>query len=474
MKYSILTYQVIAIISFFFLLGVQIFLVVNTYKLNNEKYFFREKTSLKEYYSGRITNDKLFPGGQYIIDTILNRNIPKLEYLYVNQKDSFRTFNQKVCDSIFFTLRKNETITTLLYAYKQQHQIQDSLDYALTIDNLELMIGNGKYISLYRTGIQYPLIPSDFQTPQGIIIGGNLSDRNMRNRITTLTVSIPVTGTYKIIFSLYVDTHRRPMMLVKQMLPVLILTLISLFVMIWLFYVTFKNWVKQKMLAEMKTDFINSITHEFNTPIAAITVANRSLQNEKIIEQKDKIQALTGVIQRQTRRLQKIVGQVLDLTTLHELSLNRESFFINDLLDEVLLDYRLKLSGKEVQLNLCKEATRDSAFLDRFHFTTMLLNILDNGIKYNKSSNKEITVVTHNTKKGIRISIEDNGIGMSAEIKEKIFTKFYRNEEQASGQTTGLGLGLYYVRQIADAHGWDLTVNSKPGGGTTFIITIPN
>ena len=235
MKYSILTYQVIAIISFFFLLGVQIFLVVNTYKLNNEKYFFREKTSLKEYYSGRITNDKLFPGGQYIIDTILNRNIPKLEYLYVNQKDSFRTFNQKVCDSIFFTLRKNETITTLLYAYKQQHQIQDSLDYALTIDNLELMIGNGKYISLYRTGIQYPLIPSDFQTPQGIIIGGNLSDRNMRNRITTLTVSIPVTGTYKIIFSLYVDTHRRPMMLVKQMLPVLILTLISLFVMIWLF-----------------------------------------------------------------------------------------------------------------------------------------------------------------------------------------------------------------------------------------------
>lgn len=473
MKYSIRTYKVIAVISFTILSLVQVFLVFNTYELEKKKYFFAEKSSINEYYSKLITNDKLFPGGQKIIDTVFNRNIPKLEYYFNHNRDSFTIHSQLVCDSIFTTLRKYESIAGILNNYRQQHNIKDSLEYALTIEALELLIEKGNYISLYNKKNKYPLIHQAYQTPEGIRIGGNLQALTPQNKATGLTVSIPVPGTYKIIFSLYVDTHNRNTVIAGKMMPMLTLSLLSLLVNVWLFYVTFKNWLRQKKLSEMKTDFINSITHEFNTPITAITVANRSLQNEKIIDKKENIYALSQVIQRQASRLQKLVAQVLDLTSLNELALVKVQYSVSSLLDEILLDYRLNLADRDVRLHLRKEVADDIVLLDPFYFTTMLLNIVDNGIKYNSSKTKEITVTTFGDKENLRIGIQDNGIGMNEETKRNIFKKFYRNSDNDMEEATGLGLGLYYVKQCADAHGWNLLVNSKPGDGTTFIITIP-
>lgn len=473
MRYTIRTYQVIAAISFAILSAVQVFLVFNTYELENQRYFFAEKSSVNEYYSKLITNDKVFPGGQKIIDSILNRNISRLEDYYTNNKDSFDIYKQKICDSIFTTLRENQSIANILANYKRDHNIKDSLAYASTISSLELLTQKGDYISLYSSKKKYPHIHAAYQLPEGIRIGGNLKKPSPQNKVTGLTVSIPIPGTYKIVFSLYVDTHNRSIALIKRMMPVLMLSLVSILITVLLFYITFKNWLKQKKLAEMKTDFINSITHEFNTPITAIAVANRSLQNDKIIDKKENIHALSAVIQRQTSRLQKLIGQVLELTTLNELSLQKEQYSINSLLDEILLDYRLNLSNKEVELSLRKEAEADTVFLDRFYFTTMLLNILDNGIKYNSQKIKEITVSTINNKKNIQISIQDNGNGMTEETRKNIFKKFYRGKENEQKQIAGLGLGLYYVKQSIDAHGWVLFIDSTPGKGTTFIITIP-
>jgi len=205
----------------------------------------------------------------------------------------------------------------------------------------------------------------------------------------------------------------------------------------------------------------------------AITVANRSLQNDRIIDKKENIYALSAVIQRQTARLQKLVAQVLDLTTLNELALQKEQYSVSSLLDEILLDYRLNLADKDVKLNLRKEVEEDTVELDRFYFTTMLLNIMDNSVKYNSRKTKEIIVTTFGDKDNIRISIQDNGIGMTEETRKNIFKKFYRSNDNEMEEATGLGLGLYYVKQSADAHGWSLQVNSKQGEGTTFIITIP-
>lgn len=473
MRYSIRTYTVIAVISFAILSIVQTFLVFNTYQLENERYFFSDKSSVNAYYTKLITNDKVYPGGTKIIDSILNRNIPRLEDLYYKAPEQFAKEKQLVCDSIFTLLRQHQNIDKIIADFKKENGIKDSLQFASTIELLDFMMNNGNYVSLYHKNEQYPLLNKDYQLKDGIRIAGDLKETVTQNRATWLSVSIPSPHSYKIIFALYVDNYKRTTMVVAKMMPTLVLSLISLLINVSLFYITFRNWLKQKKLTEMKTDFINSITHEFNTPIAAITVANKSLQNEKINEKRENIVSLTGVIQRQTGRLQKLVSQVLDLTTLNHLTLQKEPHPMHHLLDEILLDYKINLGDKEVVIHLRKEASQDEVQLDKFYFTTMLLNLLDNAVKYNSQKIKVINISTSNNKKSIQLTIQDNGIGMTDEIKKNIFKKFYRNVNSDMEQVTGLGLGLYYVKQSVDAHGWNLFVGSTLGEGTTFIISMP-
>lgn len=224
----------------------------------------------------------------------------------------------------------------------------------------------------------------------------------------------------------------------------------------------------------MKSDFINNITHELHTPLAAIIVANKNLQNEKIIEKRENIRPLTDVIQRQSDRLKTLISEVLFIVTTEKISLHKKDYVINDLLDEILLDYRLQLTQTNVSLNFIKNALNDTATLDKFHFTTMLINILDNGIKYNDKDQKKLTVITENTAEGhYQIQIKDNGIGMNHETIRHIFEKFYRNNTPFTTQVKGLGLGLHYAKQSATAHNWNIQVESKPGTGSIFIITIP-
>ena len=471
MKYPIRVYQAIAIFSFTILSVVQVFLVYNTYQLENERYYFSEKRSINEAYIKWVTNDKVFPGGQAIIDSTIARNAEKLEWLYEHDPEMLEIAKQKICDTIFTTLRKNNSFDKFLSDFTLAAAMDDSLVYCLAIEALEYMMTNGRYLTLYNRNVKYSLLSPELQYPEGIRIGGNLQKPELQNRAAWLSVSEPVPRTNRIIFSLYVDNHNRTLSIVKKMMPVLLLSLISLLINVYLFYITFKNWIKQKKLTEMKTDFLNSITHEFNTPIAAINVASKGLKNQKISGKVENIISLTDVIQRQAARLEKLVGQVLDVTTLHQVTLHKDTYSLHSLLDEILLDYRLNISNQEVDLILLKEANEDRVELDRFHFTTMLLNILDNAIKYNTQPVKKISVSTANYKKGIQLSIRDNGIGMEANTKKQIFKKFYRNESNEM-HVTGLGLGLFYVKQCVDAHGWDLFVGSTPGEGTTFIISI--
>lgn len=474
MRYPIKIYQVIAVISFSILSVVQIYLVFNTYQLENERYYFSEKKNVNDSYLKWITNDKLFPGGQSIIDDVISRNSDKLEWLSAHDNESLDIRKQKICDTIFTLLHQQSNIVdSFLSSLFHTEDIGSSMVYALAIEALEYMPSSGTtYINLYSKDSQYPLLNTHAQFPEGFRIGGTLDKPTLQNRVSWLSVSEPRAKTNKIVFSLYVDSNNRTLSIIKKMMPVLLLSLASLMINVYLFYITFKNWIRQKKLTEMKTDFLNSITHEFNTPIAAINVASKGLQNQKIAGKTENVLSLTEVILRQASRLEKLVNQVLDVTTLKQVTLHQESYSLHSLLDEILLDYRLNISNREVDLTLLKEADRDEVVLDRFHFTTMLLNILDNAIKYNTQSVKKISVSTANYKKGIQLSIRDNGIGMSENIKERIFKKFYRAKDNST-KTTGLGLGLFYVKQCVDAHGWDLFVGSTQGEGTIFIISIP-
>jgi len=470
MKISfIASYKVIAVCSFLILCGVQFFLVYNTYTLKDEHYFLSEKQTIRDDYMQCIRNDKLFPGGAAIIDSFIYANMPKLELLHQQRPVEFAGYSKQLSAAVIGALRKANNMDSVLAAITQRHQLKQSLHYALTLDLLDITFESNKYITLYNSKMP---AAADTVTPHGVLIGGGLKDLNAQNMVTSITVSSPVNRSYRTTFTLYVDSRKRKLVILRQMMPTLVLSLLSVLSVVFLFYITFRNWIKQKKIAEMKTDFINSINHEFHTPLAAIMVANKNLQNKRITDSRENIGPLTDVIARQSERLKTLIEQVIDITRINTIQLSKKQYSLHLLLDEILLDYHLKLNDPGIQLTLQKEAGNDSVWLDQFWFTTMLLNIFDNAVKYNNSKQKEITVSTHSDKKKLQLVIRDNGIGMSSETQKQVFEKFYRNAGILK-HSKGLGLGLYYVKLCVDTHHWDIFIESEPDKGSRFIIHIP-
>jgi two-component system phosphate regulon sensor histidine kinase PhoR len=473
MKYSITAHKVIAIISFLILSGVQFFLLYRTYELKNDRYYLSEQNTLNGEYTRIVANDKVIPGGQRAMDRYLAGDMERMEQTYKSDRKAFYTLAQRICDSAFRDLRKINTMDSLLHSWIIKDHLDSNLQYALMVEGVDIAFQSNKYISLYDRRIRYPLIDADIQSKYGVRIGGDLQDISGRNLTSAYFVGSPLDHSSRVSFSFHVDVRHRQAIILRLMLPTFLLSLFSISGVVLLYFITFRNWLRQKKLSEMKSDFINSITHEFHTPLSAIIVANKTMQNERVMATRENLQPLTEVIQRQSGRLQTLISQVLEITTMNKISLNKEEVSIHHLLDEILLDYRLKLAGMDVQLNLHKDAERDCVRADRFWFTTIVLNILDNAIKYNDKELKAITVSTFDDKKALYVIIRDNGMGMTEDTKKLVFEKFYRNPGQANGTVKGLGLGLFYVKQAVDAHSWKIDITSVAGEGSTFTITIP-
>lgn len=472
-KYTTTAHKIVAIVSLLILSSVQFFLLYNTYELKNDHYYLAELGVINTDYTAAIRNDKVLPGGQGILDEYINRNMSELERLHGSDTAAFALLKQKVCDSAFRALRKANNIDSLLQLIIKKHNIDRRLEYALLIESIDVAFQSNQYVNLYSRRSRYADIDPALQTPGGIRIGGTLQDITSRNTASFFSVTSPMDHSYGVTFSLHVDILNRHLTVLRLMMPTFLLSLLSVASVVLLFFITFRNWLRQKKLSEMKSDFINSITHEFHTPLAAIIVASKTMQNEKIISNKDSIRPLTEVVQRQAGRLRALISQVLEITTMNKIPLRKEEQSIHLLLEEILLDYRLRLSGATSSFSLHKHAVRDKVLLDKFWFTTIFLNIFDNAIKYNNRENKEIVVTTTEDRKSMSITIRDNGIGMPPEIRKHAFEKFYRDMKNNNGQVKGLGLGLFYVKQAVDAHGWKIDLLSMEGEGSTFIISIP-
>jgi two-component system phosphate regulon sensor histidine kinase PhoR len=262
-------------------------------------------------------------------------------------------------------------------------------------------------------------------------------------------------------------------MVFKQMRLMLTMSLLSMLAIITLFIITLRNWIKQKHLSDVKTDFINNITHEFHTPLSAIMVANKNIQNEKILDNKTALRSLSEIIERQSQRLKLLIGQVLDIAAIDKLSVHKEPQDLNILVKDILTDFSIKFSEANLHLTYEEYPCDITIEADSFHFATLLLNILDNAVKYNLQPLKQITVGITADKEGLQITVSDNGIGMTKETIKYIFDKFYRHQKDLTQYSKGLGLGLHYVKQCIDAHQWKLKVESEAGKGSTFVIIIP-
>ncbi len=464
MQSSIQQHKIIALLGFIALVFVQCFLIFNTYQLKNDEFYTTEKTILKDLYRASIRNDKIYPGGQVIMDRYLMKNMAVLDSLHTISPSKFDAYAKLVMDSMLADLKKSTAIDTLMRKFIRDQQLDSTLIWASTLDMVSLTFDGKNYIPIFERN----------QDSSGLLLNGGLSALNKQNEVSAITVSAPEPHTYAAGFSLFADTPYRLIHILKSMMVPLLVSLIAIIGVILIYYITFRNWIRQKKLAELKSDFVNSITHELHTPLSAIIVANKSLQNERIMMDREKIIPLTAVIDRQSQRLKTLFGQVLDLTVMNAASLQKEPTIMEELVEDLLLDYRLQITSNKVSISYSNDSKASTVMLDRFWVTTMINNIIDNGIKYNNNRSKEIKVHTKQVNGKLLLIISDNGIGIPDHVKRHIFEKFYRNTDGLINKATnGLGLGLFYTKQCIIAHEWDLEIISNESTGTFFIIKIP-
>ena len=225
--------------------------------------------------------------------------------------------------------------------------------------------------------------------------------------------------------------------------------------------------LKQRRLTEVQRDFINNITHELQTPVSTIRIAADVLQSDAILRQPDRIKQYARVLAEESRRLQKQVNNVLHLARSE-----RTGFVPDKTRVDVheLMQTAADAVGASVKLDLTAPHALIQA--DRYHIETTLNNLIDNALKYCDTI-PEVVLHTRFDQNQLIWSVADNGIGVDPEHQKAIFRQFFRVSSGHTHNVSGFGLGLYYVAQVVRAHGWNLTLISQPGTGSTFQIACP-
>lgn len=261
----------------------------------------------------------------------------------------------------------------------------------------------------------------------------------------------------------------------QSMWIMLTATVAFIFIILASFGGSFYIIYRQKRLDDLKTDFINNMTHEFKTPVATISLASQMLKNPKVIENKDKILNYSNIIDEENKRLSGHIENVLQAARLDrgEFKLKKEEVNVNDLLKDISDSLELRIENENGEFTSNLEAKKATIYGDVFHLTNAFYNIFDNAIKYKKDDSLKISVSTKNNERGIIVTITDDGIGISKENQKKIFEKFYRVPTGNIHNVKGFGLGLSYVKVIIDAHDGEIQVDSEPGKGSRFDIFLP-
>lgn len=273
---------------------------------------------------------------------------------------------------------------------------------------------------------------------------------------------------------LMVNFHDQKKDIFKDIYPLLIMSVLVMLIFIFSFYFILASNLKQKKLSTIKNDFISNMTHEFKTPISTISLASEMLSDSSISQTPDKQTRYLKMIRDENKRLSVLVESILQTSILDkgEFKLKLSEIDIHEIINTAINNTQLLISQRGGVINTSLLAQKFKIQADRVHLTNIVFNLIDNAIKYTQGV-PEIAVKTENVENAIRISVKDNGIGISKENQRKIFDKFYRVPTGNVHNVKGFGLGLSYVLAVVEKHGGTVEVQSEIGKGSTFIITIP-
>lgn len=263
----------------------------------------------------------------------------------------------------------------------------------------------------------------------------------------------------------------------KEQEDIIIITLLSLvFTMIIIigYMSAVYQLIQQRKISQMKSDFINNMTHEFKTPIATINLALDAIKNPKIFNNKAKVWDYISMIKEENKRMNAQVENVLRISKLQkkQLIISKDRLQLHELIEDAITHVELIVKNRAGYIKTNFKATKASILANDSYFTNVIVNILDNAIKYSEGPPK-IDITTENHGNSILMSIKDQGVGIGKVAQKRVFEEFYREHTGNVHNVKGHGLGLANVKRIVENHQGIIFIESEKGKGSTFTIKLP-
>ncbi len=320
-------------------------------------------------------------------------------------------------------------------------------------------------------------IPIDFHflvMANDSAIGGDLPENVIPEKMQTYQTGLFPYDVFRQNLKLTVFFPDKDSFVGRNMFWLMGLSLLFTVIILLTFTLSILFILRQKKISEMKSDFINNMTHEFKTPIATIGVAADSIVNDKVISEAEKVRYFAGMIKKENHRMNSQVEKILQIARMDRNNgdYHFEAVNAHELIEKAIQSISLQIEKRKGKIETYLEASNPVVMTDATHFTNVIYNLLDNAVKYS-SDKPEIILRTSSVSKGISITVEDHGIGMTRAVQAKIFERFYRQPTGNIHNTKGFGLGLSYVKGVIDANKGTITVQSEAGKGSRFVIFIP-
>lgn len=474
------TVLILGIASMLTIVSVQVYLLAGIWKQRNEMFTLRYTQLSQEAWGYiRMTSDD---EGFDLVRALLNDTADGMsrEIFTISDETELKKRKKGIFEYFNTVLQKEQVFSDKLVTYFELRGFEKNFKHKLIINNLEL-INEDDTIIIYRSERFRSRRPGSSGQDElsGAGQGATTETRTALPGFEFSSSEILVTryqlagNNFRMFFSYFIDFSDKQQLILREISASLGLSLLSILLVGAMFFITYRNLLEERRLSNLKTDFINNMTHELKTPLSTITVAGRTLEMPQIRSNDDKILETAKLIGKQSVHLNQLINMILEISMWErtQFQLDKKKVDVEDILKDVLGSFR---SGGGSSAKIIEKYNLDgvTADIDVVYFTTLLNNLLSNAVKY---SNKEpvIEIEGFHENNSIHIRVTDNGIGISKLDQKHIFDKFYRATTGNIHKFKGLGLGLYYVKKIAEAHGGDVSVNSRPGKGSTFIVTIP-
>ena len=451
------------IISIIILTSAQAFLIRSIWKQKNEMFALRYTMRSQE--ANYFINRRLGIDGFDTVRFVLSKRSEEAARELRERSDTAWMNQKKVEILKYFTIALNDEqdLSELLAAYFERRGWEKKFVSSIVINDLDII--SGDTISI----IHREESAGRQRSEQGSL--ANVQDYSESKILVNLFHLED--NYYRLRFEYFIDFSDKQKLILKESVVTLAGSIFSIIVVLTIFMIAYRNLMEEKRLSNLKTDFINNMTHELKTPLSTITVAGKSLEMPQILSNEEKIVETAKLIGRQSIHLNQLINMILEISMWErtQFELEKKNIDIGELLNDIVESFKAG-GGSKATITQKYNLNGLKAELDVVYFTTMINNLLSNAVKY---SAKEPVIDIEGLKgdNNIIIKVSDNGIGISRTEQKHIFDKFYRSPSGNIHKFKGLGLGLYYVRRIAEAHGGEVRVNSKPGKGSTFTINIP-